>query len=271
MIYVIKNTEDLNDKTYNKKGLCFSYYDPEQFAELDVDPFGEINLTKVYSRDIDDKNNHDDLVMLFDREGRHSQYFEIKDVKKRHKKTAIGYICIIVKGQEQYIRVLDDSGVLFFLLLIAGIVLISGLSVAVLSSRSKDTQIVETKPVLEYADGKDWDGSLPERYQEEIDYQEGIEIAGYTNLLVTSEHQSIDLINTDKNTVYQQYIIYLDDKELFDSKLIAPGKQVAWNAYEGLDAGNYVLDFSISTYDIETQAPCNGLTQSVSLEVRKEK
>lgn len=269
MIYTLYDTSEENYKTYRKRELYFSYYTPEHFDELKVEPFGEINLKKVYSGDISNKNNKVDLVLLKDRKNEHSKYFEIKDLKKQHEKTAIGYICVTARGENQYIRVMDDNGILFFLLLIAGAVLIAGLSVAVLSNRGRNTEITETKPTLEYADGKDWDGTLPERYQEEIDYQEGIEIAGYTNLLVTTDHQSIDLINTDKNTVYQQYKIYLEDKELFDSKLIAPGKQVAWNAYEVLESGNYMLNFEISTYDVETQAPCNGLTQSVSLEVRK--
>ncbi len=125
-----------------------------------------------------------------------------------------------------------------------------------------------TKPTLEIADGQEWDGKLPERVTEEAS-QEYIEIAGYSNMLVTEDYQTIALINTEGNTVYQQYIITYDGIHLFDSKLIEPGKQVEWNAWKSLPAGKYEVKFQINTYDIKTQAPCNGANQMVDVEVRK--
>lgn len=132
----------------------------------------------------------------------------------------------------------------------------------------KDTD-TETQTQLEFADGDDWDGKLPERYNDQTTGAEYIEIAGYTNLLVTADHQNIELVNTSINTVYQQYIITFNDEQLFDSKLIAPGKQVEWNAFEQLPEGKHEVQFHINTYDIKTQAPCNGANQIVSVEVKK--
>lgn len=132
-----------------------------------------------------------------------------------------------------------------------------------------DNHVIVTE-TLEIADGSDWKGNLPERYLEKTDAEQGyIEVAGYANLLVTEEHQTIELINMTDNTVYQQYIISFNGEQLFDSKLIPPGKQVEWNAYEMLEAGNYELVFEIRTYDIRSWKSCNGANQTVVLEVKK--
>ena len=137
------------------------------------------------------------------------------------------------------------------------------------NNQTQESQTGETKPSLEFADGQDWDGKLPERFNDQKDGSEYIEIAGYANLLVTADHQSIELINTAGNTVYQQYLVSFNGEQIFDSKLIAPGQQVEWNAFEQLPAGKNEVQFNIKTYDIATQAPCNGANQTVQIEVKK--
>jgi hypothetical protein len=143
-------------------------------------------------------------------------------------------------------------------------------TVALVPPRTTDlvTPPEETQQTLEYAEGEKWDGKAPERYQEPVDYTENIEIQGYVDMLVTADHPLIPLINSDVNTVYQQYVITRDGELLFDSKLIAPGDQVNWNAYEALpeEAGRYEVVFQINNYDLETKAVCNGADQQVNID-----
>ena len=116
-----------------------------------------------------------------------------------------------------------------------------------------------------------------ERRQEQQVEMEYIEVAGYANLLVTDEFQTIDLINMKNNTVFQKYSIYLNDEMVFETGLIPPGKVVEWNAYETLPAGKHTVFFNISTYDYVVDedgnatpgGACNGASQKVEIECIK--
>lgn len=272
MIFSVLRLEDKHE-SYSKKNLSFDYMTPEQFDETIGNKeklYGEINLLKPYKHSYTEETEWEscDIVSIPDREDKYRRYYEVLKVKKSHKKKAFGYIEVNVQNTIRYIRVMECKDTLLPFLLIFGVVALIGLT-ALIKFQNTGTQVIESQPTLEMAEGKKWDGKLPERYQEETDNKGGIAIAGYTNLLVTADHQQIDLINIDWNAVYQRYRIFLNGKELFDSKLIAPGETVAWNAYENLENGHYQLDFDISTYDLETQAPDYGATQVVSLEVKK--
>lgn len=117
---------------------------------------------------------------------------------------------------------------------------------------------------------------LEQRKEQEVE-MEYIEIAGYANLLVYDKWQTIDLINMEGNTVFQRYLIYLDDELIFETGLIPPGKVVQWNAYESLPLGKHTVIFNIETYDyvvaedgsVSPGGTCNGATQTVEIEKRK--
>lgn len=118
------------------------------------------------------------------------------------------------------------------------------------------------------------DLEVRQEQQVEMEY---IEVAGYANLLVYDEYQTIDLINMKNNTVFQKYTILLDDEIVFETGLIPPGKVVDWNAYETLPAGKHTVIFNISTYDYVVDengnatpgGACNGASQKVEIECRK--
>jgi hypothetical protein len=59
------------------------------------------------------------------------------------------------------------------------------------------------------------------------------------------------------------------DEILYETKAIEPNKMVSLNIKDLLDVGEYNLSFVISTYDVETQTPCNGATQEVTVTVRE--
>ena len=272
MILTVQELFDRHER-YDKDNLSFDYMTPEQFDKevgSGEELYGEINLRKPYNKEYSTETDWEafDVINIPDKKGIYFRRFKVGKAKKSHKKTAFGYIAINIQKTTRYIRVMDNKDMLVPLLLLCGAVAVIGL-LAEPKFHNTGTQVAESQPQLEVAQGKEWNGELPERYQEEIDNNETVEIAGYTSLLVTADHKQIELINTDGNTVYQQYLIYLDDKELFDSKLIAPGEMVEWNAYDSLDAGHYQLSFKTNTFDVETQAPCNGANQSVSLDVKK--
>lgn len=230
---------------YKDKNLIFDYITEEQFTELEKrgeEVYGEINLLKPYEKEClqNSQTRNVDVVLIPDRNGDYEKAFEIFKAKKSHRKKSIGYITVKVQNTFRYVRVVDCKSMVPFLLLFIGIMLVGLFLIPQLNDIGNYN--IKPQPTFSVADGEDWNGELPERFQGETDYQESIEIAGYTNLLVTDEHKQIDLINTDRNTVYQRYKVYLDSKELFDSQLIAPGKMVVWNAYEDLEAGHYIID-----------------------------
>ena len=110
---------------------------------------------------------------------------------------------------------------------------------------------------------------MPSNGQQSEGSSESIEIPGYSNLYVSSESPEILLINPDENTVYFVYTISKDNEVIYETKAIAPNKTISVNFKELLPVGEHDLTFQISTYDIETQAPCNGATQKVSMTIQE--
>lgn len=109
----------------------------------------------------------------------------------------------------------------------------------------------------------DWNGEMPTNPSSAAS-QEEIEFVGYDKLTVSKKDQIVELINPYGNTVYFKYIVSSDNEILYETKLIPPGKSVKWNAYstlinQGFSSadGEKRVTFQVSTYDINTQSPCN--------------
>ena len=122
----------------------------------------------------------------------------------------------------------------------------------------------QVQELLPIADSEDWDGEYAKGEESEA-IAEQTEIPGYANLFVSKESPTINLINPDGNTVYFKYIISENDVVLFETDLIEPNKMIPANLYDVLTDGEHVLKFQINTYDVETQAACNGATQTVHM------
>ena len=55
---------------------------------------------------------------------------------------------------------------------------------------------------------------------------------------------------------------------LYETKAIEPNKAVNLNLRDLLELGEHNLVFSISCYDINTQAGCNGANQTVKISIK---
>ncbi len=130
-------------------------------------------------------------------------------------------------------------------------------------------QITEafTLPIEE--DAEDWDGTVPSD-DSVAGAAEDIEIVGYERITVTKENPYVQLINPTGNTVYFKYAIMAPDKQkvVMTTNLIPPGKYVQWNAREDLLPGEYDVPLLLSTYDLTTQAPCNGANLHIHITVQ---
>lgn len=118
-------------------------------------------------------------------------------------------------------------------------------------------------------DAEDWDGTVPSD-DSVAGSSEDIEIVGYERITVTKENPYVQLINPTGNTVYFKYAIMSPDKQkvVMTTNLIPPGKYVQWNAREGLLPGEYDVPLLLSTYDLATQAPCNGANLNIHITVQ---
>lgn len=101
---------------------------------------------------------------------------------------------------------------------------------------------------------------------------EYIEIPTYHTLAVDSRNPNIYLNNPEINDVYFQYKVTLkgDGTVLYDNEeVLEPGKAFEVNVYDMLDPGTYTVTIGISTFDMETEAACNGATQEAELVIAK--
>ena len=158
-------------------------------------------------------------------------------------------------------------GIIVAILLLTSIVI--GLCISKGNSNSSNQQNNEPTNKLEIEQGDDWDGSLPTNGEQSQATAESIEIPGYSELYVNKENPNIQLINPEGNTVYFVYTIKENEKIIYETKAIEPNKMVDVNLKDMLSIGEHNLSFIISTFDIETQAACNGATQEVKVVVQE--
>lgn len=94
---------------------------------------------------------------------------------------------------------------------------------------------------------------------------------GYGLLTINEDEPYIYLQNPDSNSVYMQFDVLFENNIIYESELISPGHQEKVNIYDQLDSGEHVLNYSITTYDIETKELCMaGIQQEQKVEIIKE-
>lgn len=189
------------------------------------------------------------------------------DNDKRNKKdyNILGYVLI---ADNTYVEILKPKNI--FIPIIIGIIAIGGFFGCLLIPSGSFNEAKGDKPGLEIEEGNDWDGNMPENGEKNDTkaVQESITIPGYADLYVSEESPNIQLINPSDNSVYLIYTIKEGDNVIYETKAIENGKMVNVNMFKLLSKGKHELSFIITTYDIKTQAPCNGATQTVSLTVK---
>ncbi len=115
-----------------------------------------------------------------------------------------------------------------------------------------------------------WDGELPTSPSSETE-QEEIELIGYDFLTVSDNSRFVNLINPKGNTVYFKYSVRANGTEVFNTGLIPPNMYIPWNAYSTLTemglSGDVNIEFNITTFDINSYAPCNPATIKTTITI----
>jgi hypothetical protein len=126
----------------------------------------------------------------------------------------------------------------------------------------KDAMPKKTKTNdLDIAEGVD----IETPYREAV--IETISIPGFYDMTITEQNPELNLTNPEGNTVYLVYRISNGDDVIYESQAIPPGKMLTPDIRELLSPGSYSLTFDVMTYDTETQAECNGTSQTVNVTV----
>ena len=252
MKYYIQEMEDA--RQYDKNDISFMYLAPNDFkntqGKTNAKIIGSIHLKET------NKNNVDVLVVES-----HDRTFTFEVEKDTSTSRVMEYVLVC---DNTYIAVKKSSPILPILLGFVAVCIIGAGICFTLNGRTSELSEEITPTELDIADGREWDGTLPQNGKQSTANSESIEIPGYAEMHLDAEQKEIQLINPENNTVYFVYTIKDDtDNILYESQAIEPNKMIPVNLYDLIDIGEHKLFFSISTYDIDTQAPCNGATQEV--------
>lgn len=245
---------DIKTKHYKNKKLEFDYIQSNDFEKIDSPSvIGEIKLSTI--------SENEDLDRVIIESNDKTFTFELMN-KKSNENNILGYIKV---EENTYVAILKQSIIVPIIL----IVIFLGIIIGLLYNVFKPTSTTEDTPNLEFEQGDDWDGNMPSNGEQSEVNTESIEIPGYAELYISSENPEIQLINPEGNTVYFIYTIKENDVVIYETKAIEPNKMISLNLQELLEVGEHNLSFVISTYDVETQAACNGATQDVKVTVRE--
>lgn len=257
--YYVQKLQLNQNKTYKKEKIIFDYITPDNFKDIlsSANPsvIGSIKLSTIKQT-----KNVDKVIIESNNETFAYQLIHNNDTNKYH--NIIGYVLV---ADNTYVAVIKKSVIVPILLCIAFIGIIIGL----LWTLFKPTPATSDTPSLEFEQGSDWDGNMPQNGEQSKANSESIEIPGYSKLYVSSESPTIQLINPTGNTVYFVYTILENDSIVYESKAIEPSKMIYANLKELLPVGTHDVTFKISTYDTETQAACNGATQEVQVTINE--
>lgn len=252
LIYSVKLLEEqITSKTITKKDETFQIVTKKEFDKIPEDKKSVVAKTSLKEYTNQDKKN--DKIKLkinkseFVCEEGTSNYIE-------------GYIYV---GNNEYICL--NKNILPIIILLLGV--IAAISISFVAYEQLKPVPEPVYEQQEIADGEKWDGQLPINGKEQEASTESIEIPGYAELYANAENPNIQLVNPDLNTVYFKYIIYENEKIIHETDLIRPGEKLDWNAYNDLTAGQHQVNMVINTFDINTQAPCNGAKQNVSITI----
>lgn len=241
-------------KLYDKNDISFMYLTPNDFKNIQ----GKTNAKVVGSVHLKETNKNNVDVLIIESNNRTFNFEVENDISTSG---VMGYVLVF---DNTYIAVKKNSPILFALIGVAAICLIGAGIMFVMSGKTGEVSPEIAPAELDIANGQDWDGNLPQNGEQSVANSESIEIPGYAEMHLDGEHKEISLINPENNTVYFVYTIKDEaGTVIYESQAIEPNKMISVNLYDLLEIGEHKLFFAISTYDIDTQAPCNGATQEV--------
>lgn len=254
MKYYVQNIEKSNH--YKKKKLEFDYLKEKDFKKLkeknkDITVLGSIKLKET-------NNSKVDTIVVESNDCT----FNFELLKEKEPNGIIGYVLVF---DNTYVAISKDSIVipLIFLLVIIGVII----SFLVFYNKPNNNNS-DPSTNLDFENGSEWNGEMPQNGEQSKANSESIEIPGYADLYVSEENPEIQLINPKGNTVYFVYTISEGDKVIYETKAIEPNKMVSVNLKELLSKGEHNLSFAIATYDVKNQTACNGATQDVTVTVK---
>ncbi len=114
-----------------------------------------------------------------------------------------------------------------------------------------------------------WNGFLPRNGENTVGKTSEIEIPGYYNIVIYKSEPFLDLINPTGNEVYFVYDLIENGVPFYTSDAISPGTMLPVPLGDMLETGEHSVQFSISCFDVETQAPCNGATQAATVTIKE--
>ena len=256
--------DKIQHKKYNKGNYAFDYLTEKQFKQMKNDRYtevyGNIQLEKEYIPSGREEEEKDIKVLVLTSNDGKSTY--LVRIDKPSEVKADGYIRI---GEHTWLRIEHKRSMLPLLIIPVLLIIGLGIGIGIRGTKEKGMDYEQHQ----IADGKAWDGELPKSGEDTVANTDTIEIPGYSSMVVSKEQPYVNLINSNNNTVYLKYSILKDGTEIYQTDLIRPGQMVEFNAYEELGDGKYKLEFNISSYDIDSQAPCNGAKQLVQIEVKE--
>lgn len=243
-------------KKYDKNNIAFSYLTPNDFKDVQ----GKTNAKVIGSVHLKEtnKNNVDTLIVES-----HDCTFNFEVENDTSSSSVIGYVLVF---DNTYIAIKKGSILPIILISVAVVCIIGAILMFTQPQKQIDINPDGVPTDLQIANGQEWDGNLPQNGEQTTASAESIEIPGYAEMHLSAENKEIQLINPKDNTVYFVYTIKDDDDNvIYESQAIEPNKMISVNLYDLLEVGEHKLFFAISTYDIETKAPCNGATQEVAV------
>ena len=260
--YSVMDIEESISTHYKKGDIEFDYISPKEFKKIEK----KEKPTIIGSIKIKETNKKNCDVISIKSHGKEIN-FELLEKTEKVK----GYVKV---DDNAYVSI-EKKSLLFILLLIIliGLLLVSFKVITkyelfgIGSSNSNSNVTVNNQGVdLEFEEGEDIKENS--NSTEEKVEQESIAIPGYVNVQISDTKPEVSLSNPKGNTVYMKYTLKEGNKVIYTTKAFAPGKMVKVNLKKLLSVGEHTITFIIETYDIETQAPCNGAVQEVKVIVK---
>lgn len=225
---------------YNKNGIYFKYYAPEQFEKYK----SVANILGTILIQPTTVSNNDNAVIV--QTENNIYQFKINPLNaKISKGKCFGYIYL---GDKDFVRIVKPkkNPTIFFILGFLLITLITGGIIFI--NELKPEPIIEETPII----------------IQDIS-QEKTEIPVYMFFNLTKKHSEIHLSNPKNNTVDFVYELYYEDKLIYTSDKINPGNYsiVKMNDYLSVGESNVLFKIRCFKEDIEV----NGSSENVIITI----
>lgn len=250
---------------YNNKLLEFDYISKSDMDGLleagSAELIGRINLSQM-------SDDSDEAAVVIKCGGKTYRYVFFEDSDIEPSDDAIGYVHV---GCDEYVEVINGLHRPFvraalFCVVLGMLFLLPVFMLFFGRTQCGDAAVsAETGP--ETVAAGDWDGVM-HNYNQSAVMTETITIPGYAELGVSADMPAVRLVNPDNNTVNMVYTIYYGDEVIYKTDGAIPvGKFLEADLYTlfGGIPGTYEVTFAISTYDADTNLPCNGASQTVKI------